>query len=118
MFNRDVLTRIDRKLDRIDETLDRNAAAFERMEAAYERMETSYERWAAREGDHREFIREMTARMQRAAEIQEAGLRRFGERIDAGTRRLDDLTDENRAQRSALLAVLDRLGPGPGPATA
>ena len=52
--------------------------------------------------EHRQFTRECIARMERA-EAREA-------------KRIDDIIDENRAQRQALLRMLDRLGPAPGTA--
>ena len=81
----------------------------------------------------REFIREQTLRFERAIReiaremraereviLQEIGVhreesRRYFERLDA---ELKDLLDESRAQRGALLRMLDRLDNGGGAAPA
>jgi hypothetical protein len=90
--------------------------------------------------DYRQFTREMLARFDRSmrdaraewrAQHQKALVelhaqreesRQYFESIWAEIRehrkRTDDLIAENRAQRQALLAILDRLGGNGGPATA
>ena len=74
----------------------------------------------------REFIREQTAHFERAIRVVSAEIRadvavqreenrRYFEHLD---KRLDDLLDESRAQRRALLHMLDRLdNGGAAPAT-
>lgn len=52
--------------------------------------------------EYRQFTRDCVTRMERAAARQE--------------KHLDDLLDESRAQRQALLRMIDRLGPAPGTA--
>jgi hypothetical protein len=70
------------------------------------------------EGDFRDFIREQTLRHERASRQTERGLRALERRTDEMVRRTDiqvealrDLIQDSRAQRRALLAVLDRLPP-------
>jgi hypothetical protein len=75
----------------------------------------------------REFIREQTAHFERAIRVLSAEIRadvavqreenrRYFELLTAqaerASRRIDDLIDESRAQRRALLHILDRLENG------
>ena len=68
------------------------------------------------ESEFREFMREQSLRHERASRQMERGLWALERRIDAEVETLHDLVEESRAQRQALLAVLDRLGPGPASA--
>jgi len=75
---------------------------------------------------YREFTREAIARVQRIGREEIRELRRFGDemqRFGEDQRRLGeeqreartdirDLREESRAQRQALLRMIDRLGPG------
>jgi len=63
-----------------------------------------------------DFMREQTLRHERASREMQRGLRALERRTDAEVEVLHDLVEEARAQRQALLAVLDRLGPGPASA--
>ena len=70
-----------------------------------------------------ELMREQTMRHERASRRMERGLVALERRTDAEvdplrkqSEVLGDLVEESRAQRQALLAVLDRLGPGPASA--
>jgi len=82
--------------------------------------------------EYREFTREMVLRFERAMRALVTEMRSefrahreesraYFEELRAGqereARRVDDLIEENRAQRQALLRILDRLGNGPATAT-
>jgi chromosome segregation ATPase len=116
-------------MERGDELMELNRAAFERNEAAFERNTQAFERLMAAMDRHerafeesredrddlKQFIREMNMRSEKR--LQE-WLRRQEEvhaehtaRTDAIVRHLDDLSQESRAQREALLALIDRLPP-------
>ena len=95
-------------------------------------------------GTLREFMREMVLRMERATRAQVAGFETltatvreelaetrgemrelreaFYREMEASREKwaseMQDLRDESRAQREALLWILDQLRNGPGPATA
>ena len=65
------------------------------------------------ESEFRDFMREQTLRHERA--MREV-IRRTDEmvrRSDVQIDTLNDLVEESRAQRTALFAMIDRLGPGP-----
>jgi chromosome segregation ATPase len=121
--------RVERHLERGEELMELNRAAFQRNEAAFERNTQAFERLMeamdrherafeeSREDrdDLKQFIREMNMRSEKR--FQE-WLRRQEEvhaeqtaRTDAIVRHLDDLSQESRAQRGALLALIDRLPP-------
>jgi hypothetical protein len=70
------------------------------------------QREAAREwrANHREEMRHLDEISRRTDEISR--------RTDEISRRTDEIIAENRAQRSALLAILDELRGNGGPATA
>ncbi len=68
---------------------------------------------------YREFTREAIARVQRIGREEIRELRRFGDEMqrfgeEQREARTDirDLREESRAQRQALLRMIDRLGPG------
>jgi hypothetical protein len=68
------------------------------------------------EAEFRDFMREQTLRHERA--MREV-IRRTDEmvrRSDVQIDTLNDLVEESRAQRAALFAMIDRLGPGPASA--
>ncbi len=67
------------------------------------------------ESDFREFIREERLRHEQANRRVERWLQRVEERTTVQIATLEDLVAESRAQRSALLAVLDRLDSGGAP---
>jgi predicted phage-related endonuclease len=77
---------------------------------------------------YKEFIRQMTARIEHAVRSWERGadadrrlyvahFESLHEETRAMREELRDLREESRAQTSALLAVLDRLNGGAEPAT-
>lgn len=105
--------------DRNLAAFDRNTQAFERVMATLDRHEKLYEEAKGTNEDLKVFIRETNLRSEKA--IQEM-LRRNEEfnkeqslRTDAIVSRLDEVNEEQRAQRQALLVLIDRLPPsGPG----
>jgi hypothetical protein len=78
-----------------------------------------------REEEFRQFIRELLLRFDRSTAAQREESRRYFDALHAQAeqyderenRRLDELLEDHRAQRGALLAILDRLDNG-GPASA
>jgi len=107
----DVFSRIDSHLERGDElfgrveaALDRNSAAFDRNGEAFDRHGEAFERNMAAVSDLSEFIREQNTRAEKVTNRQI-------ERIDKIAAGQDELIQENRAQRLALLALIDRLPP-------
>ncbi len=103
-----------------------------RSDAMMDLLEARLDRDAEEHDDLRVFIREMIVRMERSgqelAKEVRAGtteLQRFGRRMSAEmsesrawrekhSQEMRDLREESRAQRSALLRLLDRFGPEPG----
>jgi len=75
---------------------------YERNTAAYERNTAAFERWEQQHDEMREFMREITLRVERAGREHSREIRRMG----------DGIVAELRAGRGALLAILDRLEPG------
>ena len=68
------------------------------------------------ESEFRDFMREQTLRHER---VMREVIRRTDEmvrRSDVQIDTLNDLVEESRAQRAALFAMIDRLGPGPASA--
>jgi hypothetical protein len=88
--------------DRNTAAFNRNAAAFERNTAAFERNTAAFERWTEQQDDMREFMREIVLRVERSGREHSREIRRIG----------DEIVTELRAQRGALMAILDRLAPG------
>ena len=83
--------------------------------------------------DYREFTRELLLRFDRSQREQREEMRAMLTRFDRESRarieamraevreqgrKTDDLLEENRAQRQALLLLIDELRSGGGPATA
>ena len=98
----ELIERNERAFERFIEADDRNTAAFERNTAAFERNTVAFERWEAQQDDMREFMREITLRVERSGREHSRAIRRMG----------DEIVAELRAQRGALLTILDRLNPG------
>lgn len=111
-------------IQRMDASLDRNSGILERVDwtiAANEKTIAANERTiAANERlleDNVLFLREMTLRTEKMTQSVERKGDRMIAMAEKQDRRTDDLIEESRAQRQALLAILDRL-PGTGPSTA
>src|SRR3954452_7321085 len=84
------------------ELMERNERAFERFIEADERSKEAFERWKQQQDEMREFMREITLRVERTGREQARAIRKM----------TDDFSAEFQAQRGALLAILDRLGTG------
>src|SRR5215208_6654694 len=103
------MQRIDAHMQRANELAERNEQAFarfveadDRNTAAFERNTAAFERWDQQQDEMREFMREITLRVERSGREHTREIRRMGHEI----------VTELRAQRGALLAILDRLAPG------
>jgi hypothetical protein len=100
-------------IERANELAERNERAFERFieadernKAAFERNTAAFERWEAQQDDMREFMREITLRVERSGREHSREIRRMGDEI------VKEIGAELRAVRGALLMILDRLEPG------
>jgi hypothetical protein len=106
------LRKIDSSLDRHTAAFDRHTAAFERNTDAFNRNSAVLDRLEARLDDDRLFMRELLVRFEQLG-------RELGEELTRNMRRhADEVVEELRAQRGALLAILDWLGPGGSSASA
>ncbi len=105
----------DEILRRLDDHL---AVANEHMARTNEHMARGNELWA----ENRRELREMSIRLDRVTQAFLDELREqriaFRDEMQAQRDVLRDLVAESRAQRQGLLAVLDRLRDGGGPAAA
>lgn len=108
MDDRELLIRIDRHLETTSEYIRQGNEYMRRgnehMERGNELMQANREAFAeTREAfqDVRGALREMNLRSERVMGELSAQIR--------------EMTEEARAQRGALLAILDRLGAGPAP---
>jgi hypothetical protein len=88
--------------DRNTEAFNRNTEAFNRNTEAFNRNTEAFEKWNARQDEFHEFVRELTLRVERTGREHSRAIRRMG----------DEIVTELRAQRGALLAILDRMQPG------
>jgi hypothetical protein len=136
MVRRGLSVRLERHIERGEELMELNRTAFERNEAAFERNAQAFERLMAAFDrfeqtseqqqvfirdmsrrnevvvqqlirDHQEFMKELTTRDEKADRGKEEASRKT-EKILA---ELKDLREESRAQRGALLSLIDRLPP-------
>jgi hypothetical protein len=94
---------------RIEEAFRRNTEAFERNAEAFDRNTEAFDEWKAERQDMREFMREITQRVERSGRAEVRALDTLTEEIRAMRQ---EWVAEMRAQRGALLAILDRLSPG------
>lgn len=113
--NEAAFKRNETAFQRNEAAFERNTQAFERLMEAMDRHERAFEESREDRDDLKQFIREMNMRSEKR--FQE-WLRREEEihaeqsaRTDAIVRHLDDLSQESRAQRGALLTLIDRLPP-------
>jgi hypothetical protein len=111
MAEREVLDRIDAHMARGNELLEE---VREEMRLSREERELSRELF----GDMRDFMSEVTVRVERVAREQIAELRKLGRGFEAVTEELRDMRGETRAQTRAILRVLDKLDGGSANATA
>lgn len=117
-LNRAASERSEIAFQRNEAAFERNTQAFERLMDAMDRHERAFEESREDRDDLKQFIREMNMRSEKRFQEwlrhQEEVHAEQTARTDAIVRRLDDLSQESRVQREALLAVIDRLPP-PGP---
>ncbi len=101
---------------------ERNGAAFERNTQAFERMMASFDRFEKTTEQQQVFMRDMNRRneivVQKMIADHERFMAKLMERDEGADRKaeqlmadLKDLREESRAQRGALLALIDRLPP-------
>lgn len=88
--------------------------AFQRLVEASDRQADTL---AGFRDEFREISHEMIVRIERNTQVMVEGFERLGRGQQAMIAELRDLGAESRAQRRALLSILDRLGPGPGAAS-
>lgn len=104
---------------------ERHALAFERLMTAFDRHEESFERVLAtldrhesQTDDLRIFIRDMNRRSEKVIQELLNGNREFCRELNAKTdgllAEMKEVREESRAQREAMLALIDRLPPAPG----
>jgi len=105
MDDAEILTRIDRHLNTTTEYMRRGNELMEANRRAFAETHQAYQ-------DLRIAIREINLRNERVLGDLSAQIRESTESMREF--RLD-MREEGRAQRGALLAILDRLGAGPAP---
>ena len=98
----ELFERNEHAFNRFVEADERNTEAFERNTEAFERNTAAFNEWKAQQDDYREFMRELTLRVERTGREQVRAIRQLSREMVA----------EFAAQRGALLAILDRLAPG------
>ena len=121
-LNRTAFDRSAIAFDRNMAAFDRNTQAFERVMAALDRFEQTSEKQQIfirdmnRRAevvtqqvirDHQQFMKELNVRDEKAERDREKADRK----TDKILAELKDLREESRAQRQALLAMIDRLPP-------
>lgn len=115
--------------ERSEVAFKRNEAAFERNTQAFERLMAAFDRFEGRSEQQEVFMRDMHRRNEVVVQQLIADHRKFMEKLEArdeGAGRdrekadrktdkilaeLTDLREESRAQRGALLKLIDRLPP-------
>ena len=133
MRRRELSEKLERHMERGEEEMrlnraafDRNTQAFERLMAAFDRHEQAFERVTTtldgqetRVDDLKVFIRDMNRRSEKVVQGLVRGNREFCRELTAKTESktnailaaLKDAREESRAQRQALLALIDRSPP-------
>jgi chemotaxis regulatin CheY-phosphate phosphatase CheZ len=104
--------------DRHEEAWDRHEEAWGRHEQAFERMLGALDRHESQTDDLKIFIRDMNRRSEKVIQDLLEGNRAFCRELNAKTdgllAEMKDVREESRAQREALLALIDRLPPASG----
>jgi ABC-type transporter Mla subunit MlaD len=115
MEERDWLKRIDANLargnelfDRLDEELRLSRLSRERSDAASESLFDAFNR----------LVRDVLDRLERMQDQHAGALEGFQAALSSWERKLDESMAETKAQRGALIAILDRLGPNGSTAAA
>jgi predicted nucleic acid-binding Zn-ribbon protein len=111
---------------RNEAAFERNTQAFERLMATFDRHEQRFEKMAEESEDLRVYIRDMSRRnevvfqnlmadhekfMTKLLERDEGAERRAEQKTARILARLDEASEESKAHREALLALVDRLPP-------
>ena len=122
MTERDLIERLDARLEHVDAHMARAEVVFEELR---EEMGLNREERAASRAEHEDlrlFIREQTALMQafgrRMERALEASSARADRKLDAVLKRLDDMGDQIRANTEATWRMLDRFSGNGGTAPA
>ncbi len=118
-LNRAAFDRNTQAFERMMATFDsheqRMMATFDSHERLFDRHEQLFEQNQGMFEEYRIFIREMNRRGERVVQDLVRRNEEFNveqsRRTDAIVRHLDDLTEESKAQRQAMLALFDRLPP-------
>jgi len=105
--------------DRFEQAFDRHEQAFDRHEQGFERVMTALDRHEAQTGDLTVFIRDINRRSEKVVNDLLRGNREFCRELIAKTdakadeimAELKEGREESRAQRQALLNLIDRLPP-------
>jgi len=105
MDDRDLLKRVDRHLDTTSEYMRQGNELMAANRQAFAETREAYQ-------DLRVALREMNLRSERVMGDLSAQIRANTESLKTFQR---EMSEENRAQRGALLAILDRMGAGPAP---
>jgi predicted ATP-dependent Lon-type protease len=129
MRRRDLSERLERHMERGEELMelnrvafDRNMAAFDRNTQAFERVMAALDRHEQTVADQATFMRDMSRRSevvtQQIIRDHQEFMKALNVRDERAERRTDkilgelkDLREESRAERKALLAMIDRLPP-------
>lgn len=109
-------------LERIDRHLDENRQATSDLRLAINEQRQAIDEQRQAIDDLRQALNQMNLRQERIMGQVLAELRRLGESIQAMNESIREqraeFLEESRAGRTALFAILDRLGPGPAAAGA
>jgi hypothetical protein len=105
--------------ERQQKAFERHEQAFERHEESFKRVMASLDRHEAQTGDLSVFVRDINRRSEKVINDLLRGNREFCKELTAKTNsatekilaRLDDASEESKAHREALLALIDRLPP-------
>jgi hypothetical protein len=122
MRRRESSERLERHLERGEELMQLNRTAFDRNTQAFERVMAALDRHERTVADQATFMRDMNRRSevvtQQIIRDHQEFMKALNVRDEQAERRTDeilgelkDLREESRAQRQALLAMVDRLPP-------
>jgi hypothetical protein len=122
MRRRESSERLERHLERGEELMELNRTAFDRNTQAFERVMAALDRHEQTVEENHIFMRDMNRRnevvTQQIIRDHQRFMKGLSVRDEKAERRTDkildelkDLREESRAQRQALLAMIDRLPP-------
>jgi hypothetical protein len=114
-LNRAAFDRNTQAFERMMEKLDRHERLFEQHERLFERHEQLFDKGKDDRDDLKVFIREMNMkaekRFQDSSRRSDEFMADMSEKTKAILLELKESREESRAQREALLALIDRLPP-------